>query len=495
MRQRLFIFGTVAAVLLVLAALSAARYTQPEREPDTEWNPDRSTYNAGATGTRALYDFLNDSGYQVMRWRESPKKLTAPDVKQPATFVVVGETQEPLDDEERDALLQWVKAGGRLVLVDRRPAWALLPEAGGWQVVPEYQKFPTRDARPSNPDEMTAGVALARVAQPTLLTRRVASVMPSRFASHLKLIPQDETATDYKKPVPAPTATKPNNANETEESTVTDETNDEPELDETSEEILDEEPPPPPAPAHGRKPLPTPTPAQKSTSEDAPVAHLVDYQGVLLVDYKHGKGRIVVLSDPFIIANGGLKRADNLHLAINLMTERGGLIAFDEFHQGHSARENKLLAYFGETPIVPLLAQGGFLLLLFAWARGRRWARPLPVARVDRRSQLEFVASMAELQQGARAYDLALENIYTRTRRSLIRFAGVGNDVSNAVLAQQLAARSGLAADTLQKLFDECADHLAGEPLTARRALELATQLRELEARLGLQSRAYDARK
>jgi hypothetical protein len=58
------------------------------------------------------------------------------------------------------------------------------------------------------------------------------------------------------------------------------------------------------------------------------------------------------------------------------------------------------------------------------WTRGRRFGAPAPAPRVDRRSKLEFVASMAELQQRARAFDLAIENVYGRTRRALARYGG-----------------------------------------------------------------------
>ena len=458
MRQRLFIFGTIALVLLLLVGLNAASYMRPEQEPDTEWNPDRSTYNGGATGTRALYDFLNESGYRVLRWRESPGTLIKKSAAvRPAVFVVVGETKEPFDEEERQALLDWVKTGGRLVLIDRRPNWNLLPPAGGLQVATEYQKFPTRDAHPDNPDEMTAGVSLARAVQPTLLTRRVATVMPSRFASHIKFVSRAKP-TPHEQPTPD-------------------------EGEPTLEELLRGTPKPEPE-------APPPPVAGEAEPITAPVVHIADYQGPLVVDYSFGKGRIVLLSDPFIVANGGLKRADNLLLAINLVgRDKSALIAFDEFHQGHSAQQNQLLAYFAGTPFVPLLAQGGLLLGLFIWARGRRWARPLPLAQVDRRSKLEFVASMAELQQRAQAYDLALENIYTRTRRALARYAGVGHDAPNDALAQQIAARTQMDAHALAQLLDECAEHITGTPLKAARALELTAQLRELESRLGLRGK------
>jgi len=44
-----------------------------------------------------------------------------------------------------------------------------------------------------------------------------------------------------------------------------------------------------------------------------------------------------------------------------------------------------------------------------------QFARPLPLPRVDRRSTLEFVASMAELQERAQAFDLR-SKIFTAAR-------------------------------------------------------------------------------
>src|SRR2546430_9126250 len=70
MRQRLIIIVTLVAVVAVLVLLNAASYVKVEPAPDSESSPDRSSYNAGATGTRALYDFLHESGDQVVRWRE-----------------------------------------------------------------------------------------------------------------------------------------------------------------------------------------------------------------------------------------------------------------------------------------------------------------------------------------------------------------------------------------------------------------------------------------
>ena len=216
----------------------------------------------------------------------------------------------------------------------------------------------------------------------------------------------------------------------------------------------------------------------------------------MLVDYPHGAGRIIILSDPFIIANNGLRLADNLQLAINVVAGNQGLIAFDEYHQGRAATRNQVLAYFSGTPVIWMLAQGVLIVLVILWTRGKRFARPLPVARVDRRSSLEFVASMAELQQRARAYDLAIENIYTRLRRVLVRYAGLSHNSARSEIAARVAARSGkkLNAARLETLMRECEDAINGAPVDTNKTLDLVRQLRMVERTLGLRTRSREAR-
>jgi hypothetical protein len=126
------------------------------------------------------------------------------------------------------------------------------------------------------------------------------------------------------------------------------------------------------------------------------------------------------------------------------------------------------------------------------WSRGTRFGRPLPVPQVDRRSSLEFVASMAELQQRAKAHDLALENIYTRVRRVLARHAGLNQNSTRAQIATRVASRSKLNEKQLESLMRSCEDTINGAPTNAKDTLQLVKRLRELEARLGLQGRARD---
>lgn len=480
MRQYLIIIVTVALVLVVLVAINAASYVEIEKTPDSEYNPDRSTYNAGATGTRALYDYLQESGHKMVRWREQPLKLLSAGSVFQGTFVVVGNTRIPFETEEISDLLKWVESGGRLVVIDRTPDQRLLPSSGNWRVSTELQNYPPPDVHSNNVDEMTAGVSLAHASQPTALTIGVDSVLPSRFASVIKIFAGEGKMKDG-----GPSHGKDEDAKE-----------DNYDQSGKSTRILSEqEPPPPPRPIQQTSPGSNPSSssaASTTQSSPAPVVHLIDTRGALLADYSYGTGRIIILSDPFIVANSGIGRADNLRLAINVVAGTSGLIAFDEYHQGRAATHNQLLSYFAGTPVLAMIAQLGLIVLVVIWSSGRRFARPLPLPFVDRRSKLEFVASMAELQQRARAYDLAVENIYARTRRVLARYAGLDSNSPRAEVAQRVAARSQVNARELEAVMQECEDAMAGAPLNARQALNLVARLREIERSLGLRMRSRE---
>ncbi len=184
MRGRLVIFLTIVVMLVVLVGLNAASYVRVEPEGDSEAAPDRSTLNAGATGTRALYEYLEETGHGVERWGLPASALVAEDGgEKPSTFVVVGQTRRRFESDETEDLLRWVARGGRLVVIDRSPK--LLPASGRWRVTPEVYEEPRGNVRPEDAESMTKGVPVIVPSQPTALTRDVAQVTRSRFASRL----------------------------------------------------------------------------------------------------------------------------------------------------------------------------------------------------------------------------------------------------------------------------------------------------------------------
>ena len=456
MRQRVIIVITLTVVIVVLIALNAVSYVRVEHVADTEDTPDRSTFNSGATGTQALYDFLHESGQQVVRWREGSSSLLTFNGPKPDTFVIVGPVQVGFSKREIQELLRWVETGGRLVVIDRHPDARLL-KTKDWTITSQAVSYPWSQLDPTSFEQMTTGITPVKPTQPTAMARNVESVMPSRFMGAMTISAatqnptatptpnyEDDDAEDYEPPA----------------TTQSDGTND----------------------------------RNQANASQAPVVHLRNDRGALLIDYPYGAGRVVVLSDPYIVANNGIGRADNLLLALNVIATGGGLIAFDEFHQGRAATHNALFQYFSGTPVMAICAQLALIGIAIVWSQGRRFARPLPLPHVDRRSKLEFVASMAELQQRAKAHDLALENIYARVRRVLVRHAGLSNSSPRAEIARRVALRSGISQQELETLMRNCEDTINGAATSSRDSLRMAQRLREIESALGLRARARDAR-
>jgi len=191
MRQRLSIILTFVVIIGLLVVFNALTYVRPpEKTRDFEIAPNRSTYHSGPTGLRALHDFLNESGYKVIRWRETPQKLLGDSGKSVTTFVVVGLTQLPIEPEEAKALREWVARGGRLILIDRLIDPELLPPSAGLRG--REVDAPNIYTDPADVKSMTENVVALQPVQPSVMTSSVRSVLPSRFASRLRVLSPEE---------------------------------------------------------------------------------------------------------------------------------------------------------------------------------------------------------------------------------------------------------------------------------------------------------------
>jgi len=202
MRQKLLIFAALFLMVIVLIGLNAASYTQKGKQIDSEFSPNRSSYNAGATGTRAFYDLLSETGRKVTRWQEPPDALLA-NKNAPKTFVVMGSVRREFTDGEIKNLLQWVSKGGKLVIIDREPPEALVKTTADWNLSVSADKsnplLYSIDA--SDPKQMTDKVDAVKPVQPTVYTQKVNAVQPSIFASSIvfEAMSEEEKAKNHKR--------------------------------------------------------------------------------------------------------------------------------------------------------------------------------------------------------------------------------------------------------------------------------------------------------
>src|SRR6185295_10595942 len=172
MRQRLTLILTIVIIVGLLALISSISFVKKEKLPDYEIAPNRSTYHSGPTGVRALHDFLNESGYKVIRWKETPQKLLTDSGKLVKTFVVVGQVQVHFTEAEHKALTKWVAAGGHYVLIDRTAGQdRSTAEPGSWNITTKKFESPTLDVNPADVNQMTEKVAAFKPVQPTILMR------------------------------------------------------------------------------------------------------------------------------------------------------------------------------------------------------------------------------------------------------------------------------------------------------------------------------------
>lgn len=478
MKQKLLIFLALIFLIILLVALNAASFVQKEKTPDSEYNPNRSTYNAGATGTRAFYELLSETGRKPVRWQEPMSALLGGGKNKPATFVVIGKTRREFDDKEIEQILRWVSEGGKLVIIDREPPAELIKTTANWSVSFDSEIEPTLFAvDPSDQKQMTEKIAAAKPVQPTVFTRGVNAVQPSRFASAAEFEHFFDVGSSPKSIVVAPSP----------RTSV-----------EKDEDYYDEEPaasPPAKIPEKsgqgsgiGSGNSSPPPPEVETVAVSAPVAHLSSNDKTLLIDFPFSSGEIVFLTDPYIVSNGGINLVDNAQLATNVVASGGGgTIAFDEFHQGFGANENQLLAYFSGTPVVPIFLQIAALAAFVLFSQSRRFARALPADEPNRLSKLEYVSAMAELQRRVKAYDLAIENIYADFRRRAARMLGVDNfTISLKELAQLVAERAKLNHAEVENLMFKCEEIIRGEPTNKKEVLELTARIREIEEKLGL---------
>lgn len=128
---------------------------------------------------------------------------------------------------------------------------------------------------------------------------------------------------------------------------------------------------------------------------------LASYQGEpVIVTEIIGKGQIVAIANPLIFANGFLESADNIMLAYNLMNlaPESKTVVFDEYHHGAITDESIIASGWGRAVAFVLLVG-----ILAIYSRAVRFIPPRATPPVERRSQVEYLRSLAQILRRAKA--------------------------------------------------------------------------------------------
>lgn len=137
------------------------------------------------------------------------------------------------------------------------------------------------------------------------------------------------------------------------------------------------------------------------------VTYMGSSSGFAMVSFLHGKGRIILVTGPYLFSNDGLKQAGMPELLSNILTLAGGRgpVWFDEWHHGIRATDTEisgpsewLMRTSGGRALL-FVAGAIFLGLLF---QGKLFGRPVPLVReIRRRAPLEYITAIANLGRRA----------------------------------------------------------------------------------------------
>lgn len=124
---------TAAGLLVVVLVISAALLS-PRRSEGMSMYP--SSYSANWDGGKAAYLLLQDLGYHVSRWEQSPTELKG---EASAQVLILAEPMQTPTPEEKQAIREFLAKGGRILAVGTRAA-LLLPQSSWFQ-----EGFPLSD--------------------------------------------------------------------------------------------------------------------------------------------------------------------------------------------------------------------------------------------------------------------------------------------------------------------------------------------------------------
>ena len=98
---------------------------------------------------------------------------------------------------------------------------------------------------------------------------------------------------------------------------------------------------------------------------------------------------------------------------------------------------------------------------------------------------------MAELQGRTKAFDLAIENIYSEFRRRAAHYFGLDIYTAKSTeIATLIAERSGLDRAKVEETLHQCEEIIRGEATNKREVLRLVNEIREIERQIGIRRSA-----
>ncbi len=195
-----------------------------------------------------------------------------------------------------------------------------------------------------------------------------------------------------------------------------------------------------------------------------------------------GSGEIISVTDPGLITNGSVGRADNLIFLLNAagFGDEPRHVLIDEYHHGFGAERPVRAAPASSNALSHLswpAAQLAFFTLLLLITLGKRFAAPRPLPEPSPRALSHTVAAAAAIYRRAGARRTALAYLYAGLKRRLIRKYRLNYDPEPgemAELGERVSGRERAVLETDFRRFEKVA---GGENISAAELLDLSRRI------------------
>jgi hypothetical protein len=211
------------------------------------------------------------------------------------------------------------------------------------------------------------------------------------------------------------------------------------------------------------------------------VAHLTDDDGLVMVSFEEGDGRVILCTAPFVFSNAGLKEEGNPALVLNvvLATNRTGVILFDEWHHGLQPTSSQVVGpadWLRYTPAGRSLLYVALVTFVALVLHGRHFGRPVPLPKaVARRAPLEYITAIANLKRQAGHRTAVMRYYRHQLKRKLGKRYRLDSTLPDDEYVAQLAELSpNLDAQALRSLLARLRS-----PLSESEMIQVAAQVAE----------------
>jgi hypothetical protein len=189
---------------------------------------------------------------------------------------------------------------------------------------------------------------------------------------------------------------------------------------------------------------------------------------------------VLVVSDPDLVHNWNLQRADHARVALDVVREagEGDAVAIDEVFHGHGERRS-LGAALGEVPTVYVTAHALGVLLLVVWIGSRRFGRAQDLAKLGHGPAESIAVSAFVLSEGRPIETLAARYVHEQLADLAERLglAPGRSPAEQAAHIDRVAARRGVEKPSAASLLAR-AGALGRSPAEALALCQAAHDLR-----------------